>query len=44
MTDRAKIAKGYFGVQHMDRLNSDSAIVIRLAADKSQKLSVLDLP
>jgi hypothetical protein len=44
VTDRAIVAKDFFGVLHMDKLGNDNAIVIRETDSKSQKLSVLPLP
>jgi hypothetical protein len=44
VTDRATIAKDFFGVQHMDKLDNGRAIVVRASDSKSQKLSVLALP
>jgi hypothetical protein len=42
--DRAVVAKDYFGVLHMDKLDNTRAVVIRETDSKSQKLSVLNLP
>ena len=43
VTDRAVVAKDYFGVQHMDKLDASRAVVIR-DADKKLSLNVLPLP
>jgi hypothetical protein len=44
VTDRAVIAKDYFGVQHMDKLDNARAVVIQDADGKSKRLAVLPLP
>jgi hypothetical protein len=44
VTDRAIIADGYFGVQHMDRLDSGRAIVLRSTDKNGLSLQVLALP
>lgn len=43
-TDRAIVADEYFGVQHMDKLNNESALVIRDEGKEGLHLRVLALP
>ncbi|MBM3996847.1 MAG: hypothetical protein FJ303_22255 [Planctomycetes bacterium] len=43
VTDRATVATTFHGVQHMDRLDTSRAIVVRTVG-KAQNLSVLALP
>lgn len=44
VTDRAVIAKDYFGVQHMDRINNETAVAIRDEGKDGLHLRVLQLP
>jgi len=44
VTDRAIVAKDYFGVQHMDKLDDGRALVLRDADKKSVNLRILPLP
>ncbi len=44
LTDRAVPAEAYFGVVHMDRLNTEKALVLRNGDKEVLNLKVLDLP
>jgi hypothetical protein len=44
VTDRAVVAKDFFGVLHMDKLDNTRAVVIREGDKKTQNLNVLTLP
>jgi len=44
LTDRVAVAKDYFGVQLMDRLDNGRAVVIRDTGKKARDLNVVDLP
>jgi hypothetical protein len=44
VTDRAVIADGYFGVQHMDKLDATRALVIRGDDKSGMSLRLLPLP
>jgi hypothetical protein len=44
VTERAVVAKDFFGVLHMDKLDNTRAVVIREGDKKTQNLNVLTLP